>query len=115
MPPLRGEDRETSSPLGSQKKPTAEPQDQKVDDWESMVLVEPADLLVSAVPREELFLFLESTLFSGSKVKLTLDDWGDFHQVLSAVRTLSGESKGPRQHNAKNYQQALCFHNALYG
>lgn len=53
-----------------------EPEDQEEDNQESVGSTEPADLLAPAIPREELFQFLESTLCSRKKEQLTHDHWG---------------------------------------
>ncbi|EMP33214.1 hypothetical protein UY3_09643 [Chelonia mydas] len=43
--------------------------------------------------REQLREFLEDIRGSRNKVQLTLQQWGDFHQILRAARALMGEGK----------------------
>lgn len=77
--------------------------------------IEPAGFLALVVSKEGLLQLMETMLHSGKKVQLGLDCLGDFHKVLNLVRALvGGEGKGHKWSNARNYQQSLSFHDALY-
>ncbi|EMP41129.1 hypothetical protein UY3_01634 [Chelonia mydas] len=63
--------------------------------------------------REELQEFLEDIRGSRNKVQLTLQRWGDFHQILRATRTLMGEGKRTGKQATTAYQWVRLFRDSL--